>query len=630
METKYKKISDFFNPISNPAGGMPVKFGVQTKAPSAPVLSTATANSTPQNVDLKKLAEKREAQRTLSTLYGGGFNMNPTPAKKPIVMPAMPAPGPMSRIPQGPVQSNLPVGGNNAGGGSFGGGQSSPLFGGQNPPPAPKNETPAVPSQWMRPDGTMKTPEEIANEVAGTLKAGQGPDIGKLAGDQFGGQGKSAVELAAEAAQINNTRNDIAVGENDPYKVAAQSGIAYTPQELQAIESAYAGIYDPAITTALAKVEQKQAEDAAAAEAKVRQDEIRLQAELDATAPFTLGQDQVRYGADGKPLAVGLSSDSGGVGTGVYTPGSNPTVDAFVKGIRTGAYKASDIPDEYKALVAQGMATQPAISETSTGAVSVINELLANPAIDRLAGLSSIFPIVPGGEAAEAATLAKQLKGILSLENREQLKGSGAISDFEFKVLGQAASALGINDDTGRTSLSEEDFKFQLDKLKLKLEVGETTLTDDELLYLRDEKGYTPQQIRDYSTQQSFGSVGNTSASTGQGNRPQRNNNPGNVKQGGLADPLAVGVDDQGHLIFPDAATGFKAMRADILAKVNGNSRFLPPNPTIAQLGKVYAEDQNWPNSVSRLLGVSPNTPTANIPIDKLVQAIATQEGFYA
>lgn len=608
METRYKKISDFFNPITNPAGGMPVKFGVQTKAPVAPAMSMNTANSTPA------FAPGVQKKQTLKDVMAG--------------ISAMPA-GPMSRVPQGPVQPSAPMGGAGTGGGQ----SSGALFGGNTPPPAPTTPASTVPPQWMRADGTMKTPEEIAAEVAGTLKGSQGnADIGTLAGNQFGGGGKSAVDLAAEASQINNVRNDIAVGENDPYKVASQSGIAYTPQELQAIEKAYAGIYDPAITTALAKVEQKQAEDAAALEAKARQDEMRLGAELDAQAPFTLGQDQVRYGADGKPLAVGLSSstslDGGG---GVYMPGSNPTVDAYVKGIRAGTFKASDIPDEYKALVAQGMAgTQPAISPTSTEAVSVINELLSNPALDRLAGLSSIFPIIPGGDAAQAATLSKQLKGILSLDNREQLKGSGAISDFEFKVLGQAASALGIDDNNGRTSLSEEDFKFQLDKLKLKLQVGETQLTDDELLYLRD-TGYTPEQIREYNLQQSFGSVGNTTASaTGTGNRPQRNNNPGNVKQGGLSDSLAVGVDDQGHLIFPDANTGFQAMRADIMAKVNGRSRYLPANPTIAQLGKVYAEDQNWPNSVARILGVSPTTPTATIPIDQLVQAIATQEGFYA
>jgi hypothetical protein len=126
-----------------------------------------------------------------------------------------------------------------------------------------------------------------------------------------------------------------------------------------------------------------------------------------------------------------------------------------------------------------------------------------------------------------------------------------------------------------------------------------------------------------------FNSAGNASAST-QGNRPQRNNNPGNIKQGGLADKYATGVDDQGHLVFPDSNTGFQAMQEDISAKVNGQSRFLPANPTIAQLGKVYAEDPNWSTSVARILGVSPSTPTQSVSLQALTKAIAQQEGFYA
>lgn len=118
--------------------------------------------------------------------------------------------------------------------------------------------------------------------------------------------------------------------------------------------------------------------------------------------------------------------------------------------------------------------------------------------------------------------------------------------------------------------------------------------------------------------------------SPGSGNLPQRNNNPGNVKAGGLADNYAVGTDEQGHLIFPDAETGFRAFAEDIQAKVNGNSRHLPPNPTLQQLGSVYAEDPNWPFAVARILNVPVGTPTQQIPMDQLVQAIARQEGFYA
>jgi len=48
MQTKYKKITDFFNPISNPAGGAPVNFGLPPKkSVVAPTMSMTTANSTP-------------------------------------------------------------------------------------------------------------------------------------------------------------------------------------------------------------------------------------------------------------------------------------------------------------------------------------------------------------------------------------------------------------------------------------------------------------------------------------------------------------------------------------------------------------------------------------------------------
>jgi hypothetical protein len=484
---------------------------------------------------------------------------------------------------------------------------------------APAAQTP-IPRQYLNADGSIKTPDQVASEVVGTLKtAASTGDAGRLALQDINGTGnKSVTDLRTDARRIGNTRNDIAVGETDPYKVASQSGVAYTPAELNAIEKAYAGIYDPALDSALSKAEAKQTSDNAIATAKAK-------AEADKNAPFTLGKDQVRYDGDGNPIAVGIS-DTPGV-SGTYTSGANPTVDAYVNGMKNGTYKASDIQEEYKGLVAQGVAaTRPAVSKSSNDAISVINEIANSDILGQVSGLPNVSTFLPGTKAQTVLNLTKQLKGLLSLENRTQLKGTGAISDFEFRVLGDAASALGIGDG-GRTNLSEEEFRSQLNKLKLKLQVGETSLTDDELLYLQDQ-GYTPDQIRDYSQQQSFSDVGNTIASTG--NRPQRNNNPGNVKSGGLADSLATGTDDQGHLVFPTPEAGFKALALDLTAKINGSSRYLPKNPTIAQLGKVYAEDPNWPIKVASMLGVSPDTATSSVPFQQLIQAIARQEGFYA
>jgi len=49
------------------------------------------------------------------------------------------------------------------------------------------------------------------------------------------------------------------------------------------------------------------------------------------------------------------------------------------------------------------------------------------------------------GDAALAKNKYDQLKGLLSLDNIKYLKGTGAISDAEQRLLANAASALGRN-----------------------------------------------------------------------------------------------------------------------------------------------------------------------------------------
>ena len=114
---------------------------------------------------------------------------------------------------------------------------------------------PKIPPQWLNADGSFKTPDQVANDVGSTLQTVHGaPDAGALALDQFKNADGTTADAEAAARRIGNTRNDIAVGETDPYGVGKDSGIQYTPAELSAIEKAYAGVYDPALDTALAKV----------------------------------------------------------------------------------------------------------------------------------------------------------------------------------------------------------------------------------------------------------------------------------------------------------------------------------------------------------------------------------------
>lgn len=614
-----KKLTDYFSLTTLPAAG---GFQVKTTTPATLIKSKAAPYVPAGPIDPNNSSLGNIASRISINPSGDIVPRNGAPAPAPVV-----------RTPaQGPTPAPAGVGA-----------PSGPIFGSTGASPAgapvapqgaigaaPVSQSPIDP-RYVNADGSIKTPDEIAAAIGSTLRAAHGTgDVGTLAGEQFFGGPQTTESAEAQARRVGNARNDLAAGETDPYHIASQSGIAYTPEELSAIEKAYAGIYDPALDTALAKVTERQAADKAAADEANAEKQIRLQGEIDANKPYTLGKDDVRYDSEGNPIAVGLPSDSGGP-TGPYVKGANAVVDAYVEGFNNGTYKASDIPDEYKGMVAQGAAaTKPTLSKSSVNAISNIDELLNATNLEDITGIRLFDPTsyIPGSAVQVTQNLAKQLDGILKIENRTQLKGSGAISDFEFRVLGDASSALGINDN-GRTNLSPEEFKKQLTKLKLKLQVGPTDLTDDELQHLYD-SGYTPDQIRSYSQGTAFKTVGNTTASKTSLNRPQRNNNPGNVKEGGSADALAVGKDEQGHLKFPDAATGFKALALDVSAKIAGQSRYLPPNPTIAQLGKVYAEDPGWAKKVAAIVGVPVGTHAGAVPLPNLIKAIATQEGFYA
>ena len=130
------------------------------------------------------------------------------------------------------------------------------------------------------------------------------------------------------------------------------------------------------------------------------------------------------------------------------------------------------------------------------------------------------------------------------------------------------------------------------------------------------------------------------------GNKPQRQNNPGNIKWSRAVDqwvqkgpdgvtPLA---DEQGHLIFATIEDGWAAFEADIAAKQRGgDASWVPKGASLETLGagvggmeSGYAEDPLWASKVARILGVPITTPIDQIPVGDLTKAIARQEGFYA
>jgi len=116
--------------------------------------------------------------------------------------------------------------------------------------------------------------------------------------------------------------------------------------------------------------------------------------------------------------------------------------------------------DAYESMMKNG-GMSSAKTDTANEMVNVIDQLVKTGGVGGITGIVR-NDFIPGTKAALAKNYYNQLKGMLSLENRQKLKGSGAISDYESKVLAQAASALDQN-------LSETQFMQVLNDLRNKL-----------------------------------------------------------------------------------------------------------------------------------------------------------------
>jgi murein DD-endopeptidase MepM/ murein hydrolase activator NlpD len=119
-------------------------------------------------------------------------------------------------------------------------------------------------------------------------------------------------------------------------------------------------------------------------------------------------------------------------------------------------------------------------SENALFLTGLVDELLNSPALkgsvgilNQITGAGLFNPNVRNFKAT-----FEQLKSQLTLENLSKLKGTGAISDAEFKVLGQAATKLSL-------SLGEEAFRAELNKIRENLQrtIQQNGVTPDQAQY---------------------------------------------------------------------------------------------------------------------------------------------------
>lgn len=333
-------------------------------------------------------------------------------------------------------------------------------------PTAPVGPAPVDYSKYTDPaTGRVLSPQEYAEMLAKRVTGGSVPNY---AGNALTQGPQTSRQLTSTATDLNNQRNDIAVGATDPYSAASKSGIAYSPTDLAAIEKAYAGIYDPAIKDVFAKLEAKQKEDDAALSLK---NNLALQAQKH--------KDDIELKR--APTATEANSAAG---NGPYVAGANPTVDAWAQRISSGAAKITEIPAADKNLrnavtvalqsygnQADGRPTTTEIGLQTLDAAKRLKEMFDQKKGISMVGQSRLFGggiATPGSDSANFGNLFDTLIANRSLDGVKFLKGQGSVSDAERLLLKNAMSELNL-------SQSEGEFSKSLQRIIDKLEGNSPT-----------------------------------------------------------------------------------------------------------------------------------------------------------
>ena len=430
--------------------------------------------------------------------------------------------------------------------------------------------------------------------------------------------------------------------------------------QLASIENRALNLAEP-LESKLSRLQAKR--EASQSASRFALERLEKRAEAEKTKPaegFTLGEGQTRFDAQGNVVARGgLAGGTGGESA------VSPQAQAWADLISQGRADISNVPNDMRDAVASVLATKPQgtpaqIDDLKTK-ISDIEMIMNHPGLDSRVGPNALargaFAVQDRfGAGDDFAGSVQQLVSQETIDTLLNLKKEGgtlgALSDEERKMLERAATKISgweVKDangfGTGRWDIDEENFKKELTRIQ---DLTRTALeqaggTDESRLYdtflnsLPDDilRDADPGELEELFRQSGFNNVGSDTNTAL--NLPQRNNNPGNVKRGGIADKFALKdpsgnplTDKQGHLVFGSPDQGFQALASDLRAKMTGNSSVVGANPTISQLGRVYAEDKNWPNSVAKILGVDVNTRIGTLDFNRLVQAIARQEGFYA
>lgn len=174
--------------------------------------------------------------------------------------------------------------------------------------------------------------------------------------------------------------------------------------------------------------------------------EVIYSAPSDTANGFTLSEGQIRYDANGNPIARGGEKSTSATDKITMVNGMPYQYD-------NGVLVPINVPK----------GTDPAAAQKASSIKTIVNDLLNSPNLSSVVGpLSSKLPTLTGGSADFESKL-NTLKSLLTLDNLGFLKG--AMSDKDVELLSSAATSL-------NKGMSEEGFKNELRNILSKVESG--------------------------------------------------------------------------------------------------------------------------------------------------------------
>ena len=173
---------------------------------------------------------------------------------------------------------------------------------------------------------------------------------------------------------------------------------------------------------------------------------------------FTLSSGQIRYDAQGNPIAG--TSEAGG---GAYIPGADPVADGYADAVLNGKTKLENIPEEYRGIVAQAISGKSITPESSPYLKNLADQ--GRQAISGLLDIADKNPGIFGGSASLPIPRALRSDAYRNYEAQlDYLKGNiipaalsamreasktggalGQVSDREGAWLASSLGALNMN-----------------------------------------------------------------------------------------------------------------------------------------------------------------------------------------